>query len=398
MPETKRLFAEQGVTFTDAYATTPTCCPSRATLFSGRYAHNHGVLTSEGRSYKALDHETTVQRYLQDAGYTTALMGKFLNNWHLRTPPYFDHYVIPKYAGRRMYRGNTWSVDGRVVEKKDYTTDFLARRAVRFINSAEGQSEPWFLVINVPAPHKPYLPAGRHRERPVSELVMNPAMTETDRSDKPPYVSEKEVSLDFIREVRALQLRTLLSVDELVADVFGALGEKANETLSIFLSDNGYIWGEHGVNGKRYPYSASVRVPLLLRWPEQVQAGEDARLVGVLDIAPTLLEAAGVSESAEMDGWSLLGSHKRDRILLEYWSRANRPDADWASFLTHSYQYIETYDEGAETFYEYYDLQKDPYQLENMFTAEGQLDRGALAARLAADKVCSGTSGPTACP
>lgn len=405
MPTTRRLFERHGVVYENAVATTPTCCPSRASLFTGRYAHNHGVLTSEDGQFRHLDHDATIQRYLSDAGYTTAIFGKFLNDWALRTPPHFDRYALPKHEDVRMFRGGRWNVNGKIRTVARYTTDFIADMGADFISEAEStDTRPWFLVLTVPAPHKPYLPAPRHRDASVEPLEITPAMTEEDRGDKPPYVSKKRVTLEWIRDVRSDQLRSLMSVDDLVARMFENLRDNEEEnTLAFFLSDNGYLWGEHGVNGKRYPYMPSVKVPLLARWPGRIEPRRSEALVGIIDIAPTVLEAARVTPEQELDGWSLLGDHRREHILLEYWSRSRRPDADWASLLTTSYQYIETYGSrrSAPAFYEYYDLERDPYQLENRYVSgDGSRlpDRSELSATLAADSRCAGTSGAHACP
>lgn len=408
MDATRRWFGGRGVTYTRAFGTTPTCCPARASVMTGQYVHNHGVKTSQQRSADNLDQTTTLQRYLADAGYVTALFGKYLNQWDVHTPPpYFHRYAMFSDDVRRAYTDGEWNVNGNVRKVSTYSTRFIRRKAMRFLREVEGDDErPWLMFVTPNAPHIPPLPQGRYAHARLPLFDRTPAHFEEDVSDKPPNVASRQVKKKDVRETRRNQLRTLYSVDDLVENLtrqLTRLGE-SRDTLAFFMSDNGYLWGEHGLVGKREPYEASVRIPLMARWPGVLPSGGyDMRLVGNIDIAPTVYDATGIEPDHTMDGYSLLGDHRRDRILLEYWSRPNRRTPDWASLWTDDYQYIEQYlaDRYGQRYYEYYDLVSDPWQLTNVL-ADGELGNDPMTTdislRLRMDMSCRGTSGPTACP
>ena len=168
-------------------------------------------------------------------------------------------------------------------------------------------------------------------------------------------------------------------------------------TSAIFMSDNGMLWGEHGLSGKWRPYSASLRVPLLMRWPGHFARGlTDTRLAANVDLAPTIVDAARLPESLKlsMDGHSLLTETRRPRILLENLrGRLGR----WAALRTRSYQYTEYYTDGQVSFREYYDLRRDPWQLTNLLKdgdPENDPELGRLESQLASDRVCAASSCP----
>lgn len=378
MPRTSRIFAERGATFTNAYATTPLCCPSRASIMTGLYAHNHNVET-QTRAGATLDVGLTLQRQLTDAGYYTGFIGKWLNGWDLSVaPPYLNEVAIFTSAGI-AYRGADWNVDGEVRTIPGYSTDFMTKRSTGFIERAEMQDEvPWMLVMTPPQPHSPFFAEPRYEDERFSRWEPGPNVGEDDKADKPPWIETKKAERFHGRKVRTKQLRTLRSVDVMVAKTFRALAEngEAANTIALFTSDNGYLWGEHGiVNIKRYPYTASVQIPLYLRWPGHVVPGTvDQRFAANIDIVPTVLEAAGlVDRLPNLDGRSLLQPSSRERLLLEYWEGDGTPLSTWASIRATDYQYIEYYDQtGTVTYREYYDLIDDPYQLENL------LDNGTV--------------------
>jgi arylsulfatase A-like enzyme len=206
--------------------------------------------------------------------------------------------------------------------------------------------------------------------------------------------------------VRRVQLRTLMSVDDMVGELFArldALGE-AEDTLAIFLSDNGLLWAEHGLYGtKRYPYLPSIDITMFLRWPGRVDEGVvDDRLAANIDIAPTVFQAAGLTPPTDppMDGASLLEPSSRERLLLEYFVSPDEPVVPtWAGTITDRYEYVEWYGGGgsAITFREYYDLRRDPWQLRNLFgdrSATNDPDVGPLHAHVVADRTCAGVDCP----
>lgn len=414
LPQVRKWFGRGGTRYDNAFATTPTCCPSRASIFTGTYAHNHGVKTSQPRQFQALDQQNTLQRYLNGAGYRTALFGKYLNGWsEFDDPPHFDDWAVFADSSSRAYKRGHWNVQGvaRVVER--YATNYIKRKALGFLEDTEqslDEEEPWFMYLAPPAPHAPHIVARQYRGVDVHPLPVNPAMQEQDRSDKPPYVQQGDATVEYAEKVRAGHLRTLMSVDDMVRAVMERLEEmgEAENTLAFFLSDNGFLWAEHGVMGKRYPFTGSIGIPFLARWPGRIPEGvRSDDLVATVDMAPTILEAAGVEIAHPVDGQSLIGAQApRDRILVEYWKRADRTTPDWASVRTPTYQYVEHYlaDRFVVTYQEYYDLVEDPWQLDNLL---GDADPGndpepaqisQLSLLLRRDIGCSGRSEPTACP
>lgn len=396
MPSTQNLFGTQGRTFTNAFATTPLCCPSRSSILTGKYAHNHGVRSNGLDDWRALDHSTTIERYLHDAGYRTAIYGKFLNNWPVRKdPPYFDSWaVIPKVFGRRAYYDSEWNVNGRVKRVGTYATHFIQSKGLRFLQTSESNdAQPWFLFLSLTAPHAEFTPEPIYENAPVPKWDGNPAVSESDRSDKPAYVRAFNETLKEGAAARRGQLRTLMSVDDLVEQVLGELDTLGEDnTLAIYLSDNGYFWSEHKLPAKGAPYLQSVRVPLFLRWEEQINGSSlDERLVANIDVAPTIMAAAGLSFAA--DGRDLLDTTwSRDRMLLEYWIDPYSPTIPrWASTLTGSGQYIEYYnDAGDMSFREFYDLKADPWQLTNLRKPPD----ASWADRLQRDRRCAQSTCP----
>ena len=363
MPQTTHLFGEQGTEFSNAYATTPLCCPSRASIFTGQYAHNHRVVNNQR---DLSHHERTWQRHLDEAGYETALYGKYLNSWMDRKPrapiPYFDQ---------------SWQGYGEQNEKNPLESeDFLARRAIGFLERAQDDdARPWAMVISTRSPHSPYAYPDRFN-RDVGQFRPRPSVRD-DLSDKPPYV--RQTARKRRRQIRAGrrrhsarsiytgQLRELLAVDEMVGRVFERLRslEEEQNTLAIFVSDNGHFWGEHSLPSKQFPYREAVEVPLYVRWPGRVAAGAiDRRLVANIDLAPTIMGAAGVAPGYRPDGRSLLDPGWRRR-----WMLLEGPSGRWQSYLGRNKQYIRW----ATGFREYYDLRRDPFQEHNALAPRADL-------------------------
>jgi arylsulfatase A-like enzyme len=409
MPKTRRWFEEGGTRFSEAYANTPLCCPLRSSLMSGRYQHNHGV--NNNQSGELLDQSATLQRYLHDAGYQTGLDGKFLISWPInKVPPHFDRSA--HFLGG--YTDVKWNVDGKLQTPDQYVTDFQSDRAVEFLDHfGKDPSRPWYLYVTPQAPHLDFTPAPRHADAPVPEWEPSPAVTEEDRSDKPEFIRKHNFSEDEGRTARTGQLRTLLAVDDMMDRLFRRLEESGqlDNTLAIYTSDSGWQYGEHGQQSKATPYTASVAVPFYVRWPGHLTSGaSDRRPVGPLDIAPTVLEAAGISPELihPFDGRSLLQPGGRQESLLEH---HHSPDfssvPSWASIRTAKFQYIEWYSDHEGTkvrVREYYDLAADPWQLDNLL---GDKDPGNdpspatlddLASRLARYRRCVGVSGAKSCP
>ncbi len=363
-------FGNGGTRYSQAFATTPLCCPARASIMTGLYAHNHGVI--DNYKVKGLDHSLTIQHHLLGAGYTTAVVGKFFNVWPLQEkPPYFERYAICSPCG---YSSRPFGVDGVITDPVNYSTTYMRRKAVSFLKDFEDDDDkPWYLYIAPFAPHAPAIPSSFYERRPVSRWSPSPAAREVDLTDKPAFVANNAVSLNYARRLRRDQLRALYSVDSLVKNVVERLErlDEDEETLAIFVSDNGLMWHDHGLVGKRFPYTESIQVPLMIRWPGHVETGQtDDSIVANIDIAPTIMEAAEIElPSKPMDGKSLLSSSPRQMLFLEHWSDPHRGYNDWASIRTDDYQYVEYYSSGDRTapvFREYYDLAEDPWQLQNL--------------------------------
>jgi arylsulfatase A-like enzyme len=415
MPQTRRLFERGGTRYPNGFVTTPLCCPSRSTIFSGRYAHNHGVTgqrspTGPPPQPPEPDPRATMQRYLHDAGYRTAIAGKFLVNVPWSTsPPNWDRWAVTGGG----YNDPWFNVDGDVRRLNgQYSTTVVGDETVRFLRGFDRTDDaaPWLMYVAPQAPHSTphghYVPEGRYRGAPVPHWNGNPAEREVDRSDKPPWVEGR--TYDWAtqgRRARAVQLRTLMSVDDQVARIYrtiDALGEQ--NTLAFFLSDNGFTWGEHGIGEeKRFPYTESVKVPFFARWPGHVAAGVvDRSLVANVDLLPTILRAAGLSPQLRypLDGRSIFARGRR-RLLLEYFVSPDDPVLrGWAGIRAHRYEYVEWFDDPARTdvvFREYYDLTKDPWELTNRYR-DGRPGNNPptvrLHRRLVHDMACAGATCP----
>jgi arylsulfatase A-like enzyme len=399
MPRTTKTFIDGGTSFPKAIATTPVCCPSRASIFTGRYAHNHNVRSNAADEAQGLDHGTTVQYYLERAGYRTGLVGKFLNGWELaEPPPHFDEYAITGggYYNNRFMVGIGGT--SKILRSPGYSTRFVGRRAEKFLrNSERTDDQPWLLYLTPFAPHAPSIAPKRYRQAKVPPFVPTPAMLEDDFSDKPPQYLEYAEPFNRQEQARRRkrQLRALMPVDDVVARVFNELRKKGEtNTLAVFMSDNGYLWGEHGLSAKATPYRFSTGIPLMLRWKDRIVEGMvDERLAANIDVAPTVLDAADVEATHRFDGRSLLETWDREALLAEVYGAISRPELRWASTLTHDYQYVEYYggDETVPTFREYYDLTQDPWQLNNTL-GDGDLsndpDLTQLSLRLSQYRTC----------
>ena len=374
---------------------------------TGRYAHNHDVLTN--RQPGQLRHRTTIQYYLKRAGYRTGYVGKFLNNWDLRqSPPFFDHWAVnsPNNTNQKFYFGAKVNLNGRVHTIDQYTTHYFGDQAVRILRRNERREDdrPWLLYVAPNAPHGPFQPARMYDDARVPRWNPPPSVLEKNRSDKPRWVRRMNVGIERGRYVREQQLRMLRSVDDVVQQVMSRLKRfRERNTLVIFISDNGYAWGDHGLETKSSPYMESVEVPLMLKWPGRIDGGsKDRRLVANIDVAPTVVEATGISTDGgpAMDGKSLLDPNwVRDRLLLEYTHHHSYPTPTWAATLTRDYEYAELYrGDGSMLTREYYDLAEDPYQLRNLMgdrnASNDPAGLGAKRMLLRQDRTCEGATCP----
>ena len=399
MPFTVRWLVGGGRVFRNAFATTPLCCPSRASIFTGQYSHNHGVL--KNKDSHDLDTEVTIQSYLQGAGYKTAISGKYLNSWSVEEdPPHFDKWA--SYSGR--YFGKPFNINGRAVVTDEYSTYHIGDRARQFLREFERADEtPWFLYLATVAPHTPFTIPAQYRSADVPAMgrrildLADPVVRERNVSDKPD-IKGREFALEKPRKLQRKQWRMLLPVDDIMRQVrrtLRRLGEE-RDTLVIFTSDQGLLQGEHGLFAKRLPYTESIQVPMLVRWPDHVEEGVEEGLVANVDIAPTIFEVAGVEPASPTDGVSLLSEDSRSALFIEQLDNWRVGLPDWRSIRTADLQYIEYYDRQGELMdTEYYDLQADPWQLRNLLGDSDETndpDVTELSEQLGAYSTCEGSA------
>jgi arylsulfatase A-like enzyme len=399
MPTVKNVLMAKGVNFTNGFVTTPLCCPSRASILTGEYVHNHEVYTNRmpmGGAPKFKD-GSTIAVWMKEAGYRTAYYGKYLNDYQQLEP---RGYVAPGWdkwgvflgrnidgnedAGNLQYYFNfTMSEGGMTVEyprdKTNYSADVVTTRAVNFIN--ETRDAPFFMFVGYYNPHSPYIAAPRHTKtfRAGSGWEWTqyrpPNFNEENIRDKPDYIGEiSPLSPEAIDTAHKQILRSLLSVDDGVASILNALDETglSEKTIIVFLSDNGMTLGDHrfGVT-KNCPYEACAKVPFIVYAPGLFPARSDAHLVANIDLAPTFADLAGASIPETVDGTSLLplledaNTSWRDEILLEHWPTEEGVGSmipEFYAVRTPGWKYVE-YVTG-ET--ELYNLLNDPYEMNNL--------------------------------
>lgn len=391
MPLTRRLLGAHGLTFRNAFVTNPLCCPSRASILTGRYSHGTGVWanSSPNGGWSSFAAEgSTLPVYLQEAGYETALVGKYLNG--------YDGSIVPPGWSRWVgmsdsdYYGYTLNVDGTTQrhgnDPSEYSTRVLADHAVGVI---EGTDAPLFLMVTPFAPHAegdgkrdgvkdlPVPPARLDTVGDLGGAFRSPAWNERDVTDKPAWVrAHAPLDAAAIREIdrfRREQLRALGPLDVAVGRIVDALRrtERLDDALIVFLSDNGYSWGEHRWHSKQVAYEESIRVPMIVRADALIDRPGTAvdELALNIDLAPTAADFAGVTYPA-VDGTSLVplfrrgGEDLRSWFLIEHTATSDRTPAppDYCAIRDERHTYVR-YATG-ET--ELYDLRADPHQLENL--------------------------------
>jgi arylsulfatase A-like enzyme len=388
MPNLKALIVEQGATFARAYVNNPLCCPSRATILTGRYAHNTGVtLNSHKQFYEAGNPDRTVAVWLKAAGYHTALIGKYLNGYprpapETYVPPGWDHWTAHIDVGRSLFYNYRLNEGGRLVDygkaPGDYSTDLYADRANAFIKEAVAAGSPFFLMLSVHAPHVPSTPAPRHASLFPTLMAPRPAsFDEADVNDKPSYIRNKALAsptlLGKLDETYRQRVRSVQAVDEALralVDTLDASGRLA-QTYLVLASDNGLLHGQHRVDrAKGMPYEEVVRIPLYVRGPGIRHGLLLEHMAGNVDLAPTFAEWAG-AEIPEVDGRSFAPLLRDGAPGPEEWRQAfpltyekaseEVPQPDWRGVRTRDYVYVE-YGTGER---EMYDMRTDPFQLQN---------------------------------
>jgi arylsulfatase A-like enzyme len=384
MPEVQRDLVAPGVSFPNAFVVNPICCPSRTSILTGDYSHTTLVYRQAppfGR-YEWFRDRSTLATWLQGAGYTTALIGKYIDGYQHAAltgivPPGWDWWVAFVHSG---YYDYGLTIDGTVSRygssPADYSTDVLTHQAVSFIEHADG---PLFLEFTPAAPHAPAIPAPQDANA-FADLApaRPPSFDEADVSDKPAWVRAlPRLGADVanVDAFRRDQYASLLDVDRSVDAIVTALARtgRLENTLLLFTSDNGIAYGEHRWTKKEAPYEESIRVPMVMRWDAAGWSSGDRpdALALNIDLAPTIADAVGLANTPRMDGRSLLpilagGTDGRRDFLVEHLENVN-PVPTFCAVRSRSAMYVR-YATGEE---ELYDLVDDPYELRNLAAAPG---------------------------
>ncbi len=386
-PNIDRL-AKRSVYFKEAFVTTSLCSPSRASMITGQYAHKHDVIDNNSD----LDPKTpTYPKELQKVGYKTGFIGK----WHMGEAsdsrrPGFDYWV--SFEGQGKYINPKLNIDGDRKEVKGHMSDVLTDLAVGYIKDQADKKETYFLCISHKAVHENFTPTERHHRKYIDKQITYPnsyANTEENYKGKPDWLKKQrkswhgaernyadgdKVEGDNLARMTQLYAECMLGVDESLGRLVNTLedlGELEN-TVIIYMSDNGYLLGEHGLIDKRVMYEESIRVPAFLYWGEKIKEGRvNDEFVLNIDIAPTILDIASAKKPDTMQGESFLplalgeAIEWRQDFLYEYFIDNMAVQTPTIFGLrTKQYSYI-TY-HGVWDSFELYDVKKDPNQRNNL--------------------------------
>lgn len=427
MPNLSTL-EKQGATFTNYFVTDSLCCPSRASIFTGRYPHDTGVFTNNGTDggYGAFqahrDETSTIATDLKSAGYRTAMMGKYLNRYHVDDPPGpgWDGWDVadwgyPEFNYDMNENGRIVHYGGPYQEGKDnYLTDVLSGLADNFVTNTKKNhpSTPFFLEVATFAPHEPYTPAPKYaRLYPGLTYPATPAFDAavtnppTWLGDRPPLTPNQITAIDTAYRMRAQSVR---SVDDLIGSLISTLrktGELDN-TYFVFSSDNGLHMGEYRLMpGKLTAFDTDIHVPLIVVGPKIVPASDISAFAENIDLRSTFDALAGTKPSEAVDGRSLtpmlldssgVPPDWPGGVLVEHHGPdgqnagpdrpaplSGNPPSYEALRLTNAL-YVE-YADGAR---EYYDLTTDPYELDNVYSSLSPARIAALHSELVALEHC----------
>jgi N-acetylglucosamine-6-sulfatase len=382
-PQLDRL-AQEGVHFKNAFVTTALCSPSRASILTGVYAHRHRIVDN---NTAIPDGTVFFPSYLQKAGYKTGFFGK----WHMgaetdEPKPGFDQWVSFRGQGTYLPNANGLNVNGKKVPQKGYITDELTDYALNWLDSLPKEQQ-YFMYLSHKAVHSDFVPAERHKGHYKDAKFVYPPTMAADgemAQHRPMWVQNQRNSFHGVEytyhsdleigEYYKRYAETLMAVDESVGRVLKALEARGelDSTLVIYMGDNGFAFGEHGLIDKRTSYEESMRVPLLARCPALFKGGQTVKqVVANLDIMPTVLSAAGAETPSGLDGKSWLPLAKgeptewRKELLYEYYWERNFPQTPTQHALrTDRYKFIRY--QGIWDVDELYDLQEDPLESRNL--------------------------------
>ena len=394
--------AARGTHLRNAFVTTSLCSPSRASILSGQYAHRHGVVDNASPIPRGT---VFFPEHLRRAGYVTAYVGK----WHMgedddAPQQGFDRWV--SFRGQGVYTDPELNIDGIRRAASGYTTDLLTGHALEWIREHRRATpqRPFFLTLSHKAVHAEFVPAPRHRGRYAAATIPYPesmANTEANYRNKPRWVREQRNSwhgVDYMYHGRMVfdefyrrYAETLLAMDESVGRVLDYLDRSglADSTLVLYMGDNGFLLGEHGLIDKRHAYEESMRIPMLAYAPGLIAPGSTVdALVRNIDVAPTVLELAGIAGRPEMDGRSFLPALRGRTIAAEgeflyeyYWEYAFPHTPTTFALRGDRYKYI--FYHGIWDVQELYDLRTDPHELSNLAQAPEHQERvGEMRSRL----------------
>jgi N-acetylglucosamine-6-sulfatase len=374
--------AQQGAYLKYATVSTALCSPSRASVLTGQYAHKHGVVDNNSRVPEGT---RFFPEALQKAGYQTAFMGK----WHMggstdAPRPGFDKWI--SFRGQGVYHDPVLNIDGEKVTRKGHISDILTEYALDWLQNQRDPDKPYFLYLSHKAVHAMFEPAQRHLNKYEDVKLKYPdtmANTEANYKDKPDWVKAQRNSWHGVDYMYHGQMdfdtfykrycETLLGVDESIGKVLDYVDAKASgSTLVMYMGDNGFSFGEHGLIDKRQMYESSMRVPMLAYAPGVIRPGTVIEeMVQNIDVGPTVLEVARLKVPERMDGQSflkLLAGKKiswRDEAYYEYYWERNFPQTPTTHGVrTKRYKYMHYH--GIWDKDELYDLQADPDEKHNL--------------------------------
>jgi arylsulfatase A-like enzyme len=387
MKNVKSLLVDHGVNFTNAHVTTSLCGPSRASILTGQYAHHTGVLDNFGpHAYPAFTEQSNdLAVWMHRAGYQTALVGKYINAYtgaagHHMIPPGWDDWQVMDSIPMEAYYNYSINDNGHLEhygrKPSDYSTTVLTQKAVQFIHGAR---HPFFLYFAPVAPHLPAIPApGDQNKLENIAPIHSPAFNQRNIGKEPWRFWHKEMlsvaaQLYINHHVRERQEESLLALDRSVRSVVQALKARheLNRTVILYTSDNGFLWGEHRLGGKVWPYQESTHVPLIVRAPWTTTPTRNNQPVLNIDLAPTISALAGVKPGLPEDGRSFLpflqGQQTpwRHAFLVEYLGKDLLHDGGPPPYVAVQNR-RNLYVEYRNGWRELYNLKKDPWELNNI--------------------------------